>query len=276
MMLSQKLLDSQQGFTPYKAWPPCEPHTQTATATKKALPLPKGHSPYARAKRAEYAKQLEEAKALLLEAIRIGNRAESAVKDYSSILHREHRTQEACDFLLKHQHLFTDPEKFNNLYETLKRQVEPTGNSLNMILEIGPISERDSVLDIKSLFKNPTRISRVTITDQFAFVHFPSHSAARKTLEGFLGWNIYTVHWVSIDGVVQGQAACGYTFLKKGQSEEQRTQDSLEETTEDSVEENWSKVFERSFDEELPSLSRGPSENTAMCLLGRSLFETIY
>lgn len=57
------------------------------------LPLPKGNSFYAMAKRAEYkAKNLSLAKTYYREAINIGDRSESALKDLAGILHQEGRT----------------------------------------------------------------------------------------------------------------------------------------------------------------------------------------
>jgi len=41
----------------------------------------------------------------------------------------------------------------------------------------------------------------------FAIVRFPSHSAARKTLESFVDWNRYKVEWVTVEGEVVGDAS---------------------------------------------------------------------
>lgn len=53
------------------------------------LPLPKGNSPYAQAKRAEYIdRDTLVAKMLYQKAIQLGDRTESALKDLASILHQ--------------------------------------------------------------------------------------------------------------------------------------------------------------------------------------------
>ena len=64
--------------------------------------------------------------------------------------------------------------------------------------------------NIPSLFKNPSRISDVTLhndgNDRYAIVKFASHSAARKTVDGFNNWEEYSVEWVNHLGEVVGDA----------------------------------------------------------------------
>jgi hypothetical protein len=38
------------------------------------------------------------------------------------------------------------------------------------------------------------------------YLDFPSHSAARKTLEGFKYWDHFMIEWVSITGQIMGDA----------------------------------------------------------------------
>ena len=53
------------------------------------IPIPRGHTHYAEAKRAEYLdKNLDKAKELYLKEIHTGDRKESAVKDLAVILHQ--------------------------------------------------------------------------------------------------------------------------------------------------------------------------------------------
>lgn len=173
-----------------------------------SLPIPKGDSPYALAKRAEYVyKDLAQAKLLYQQAIDMGHRAESAIKDLASILHQEKKTKEACELLMKYSHIFTDQAKFKNLYENLQRQIVPSGNCLNQALRLSPLGFQDTENSVKRLFKNPGRIVKIKIrTDsskvRSAIIEFASHSAARKTLESFHRWEKYRIDWLSVTGEV--------------------------------------------------------------------------
>lgn len=54
----------------------------------KTLPIPRGNSPYAMAKRAEYEERnLRKAEYYYKQSIKIGERVESALKDLASVLH---------------------------------------------------------------------------------------------------------------------------------------------------------------------------------------------
>jgi len=178
-----------------------------------SLPIPKGDSPYALAKRAEYIqKDLDKAKAYYQEAIDSGDRVESAVKDLASLLHQEASTTQACSLLQKYRHIFSDVSKADNLLENLKRQVMPTGNCQNKYLKLYPLTVADTAVSVKSLFRNPERILDIEIRKdiaanlKYAIIRFPSHSAARKTLEGFHKWNRFKVEWVNVEGEVIGEA----------------------------------------------------------------------
>ena len=173
------------------------------------LPLPKGDSAYAQAKRAEYLeKDTGKAKRLYLQALDAGDRAESAAKDLASILHQEGRTEEACELLLAYQHIFTDLPKFHNLLHSLKERLVPTAKALNRKIKISPLTEYDSIAYIRNLFNDPSRISGIEAFgsghERFAILHFASHSAARKTLSTFHKWNRHAVEWVNCDGTVTG------------------------------------------------------------------------
>ena len=167
------------------------------------LPLPKGNSPYALAKKAEYIKKdLELAKHYYKLAIKHGDRGESAIKDIASILHQEGLTKQACDFLSEHQTFFKDHKKFENLLSSLQKQIIPSENCLKRILKLSPVSDFASAESVKDLFKNSSRILDVEFhyhnNQRCAFLKFQSHSSARKTLEGLLNWDQQKVEWVSV------------------------------------------------------------------------------
>jgi hypothetical protein len=185
----------------------CKP--KTLKKGKKAFPLPRGNSSYAIAKRAEYIKKdLTAAEHYYRRAIYAGDRVESAVKDLAGILHQKGRTDEACVLLERYAHLFVDDQaKFQNLLVSLKRQIVPTGNSLNKTLRITGLPKCTTRF-VTGLFTNMSRVTSVRLVpeDFEVFLDFPSHSAARKTLEGYKFWDIYQIDWISTTGEVMGDA----------------------------------------------------------------------
>jgi hypothetical protein len=170
---------------------------------KQDLPLPKGQTPYALAKSAEYKiRDLDLAEYYYQKAIFEGERIESAVKDLASLLHQRGKTKEACEILEKYRFLFKhDYEKYLNLYNTLKKQIDSTGNCLNKSLKISNLSIDDTEEKIKSFFTNSIRIQDIYIGKEevdgkeafYCKIRFNSHSSARKTLEGFHCWDKYDV-----------------------------------------------------------------------------------
>ena len=182
----------------------------------KHLPIPRGNSPYALAKRAEYEeKDLAKAEEYYKQAILQGERVESAIKDLASVMHQQGKTKDACEFLRKHRDQFaSDFTKFENLLINLEKQVIPTGNCLNKYLKISGLTKNCTEKHIKRLFKNPARVVDIsflvemvdTTQNRYAVVKFASHSAARKTLEGFHHWEKYKVEWLSVTGEVVGDA----------------------------------------------------------------------
>ena len=180
------------------------------------LPIPKGETPYAMAKNAEYKhRNLDLAEHFYLQAIRQGDRVESAVKDLASLLHQRGKTKEACEILEKHQELFkNDYEKYSNLYNTLKKQIDCSGNSQNKSLKMSFLAQDVTTDEIRGLFTNSIRIQKVTLhceeidskMNYYAILNFNSHSSARKTLEGFHSWDRFKVEWVSPIGEVMGDA----------------------------------------------------------------------
>lgn len=213
------------------------------------LPLPKGNSPYAMAKRAEYVqKDLELAKHYYKLAIKYKDRGESAIKDIASILHQEGHTKQACDFLSENRKFFKDHKKFVNLYESLQKQIVPSENCLKRILKIAPISDFETIDSIKAMFKNSSRIVDIEFHyyngQRAGFLTFSSHSSARKTLEGLLNWDNYKVDWVSGQDLDYIKNCEFWTFA---------------------------------LDTQGPALSRGTStdENTAKHLIGNDLFSEL-
>lgn len=213
------------------------------------LPLPKGNSPYALAKRAEYIqKDLQLAKFYYEQAIEQGDRGESAIKDIASILHQEGLTQKACEFLSEHQQYFKDHKKFENLLTSLQKQIVPSENCLKRILKLSPVPDLASGESILGLFKNSSRVLEVEFhyynNTRCAFLKFQSHSSARKTLEGLISWENQKVEWVSQQELDDVSKLEFWTFA---------------------------------LDTQEPLLSRGTStdEDTAKHLIGIDLFEAL-
>ncbi|OMJ82921.1 hypothetical protein SteCoe_16252 [Stentor coeruleus] len=192
-------------------------HTKkSSTYTKGCLPLPRGETAYALAKNAEYReKNLDIAEYFYHQAIKNGDRVESAIKDLASLLHQRGRTQQACDILDQYRHYFkNDEEKFENLYKTLAKQLNSKGNSLNKSIKISGLSSTDTDKFVLSLFFNTSRVQTVELHKEhtgenynfYSILRFNSHSSARKTLEGFHKWDKYRVEWLSLTGEVAGDA----------------------------------------------------------------------
>jgi hypothetical protein len=177
-------------------------------------PIPKGNSTYARAKRAEYIdKDLALAEEFLKRAIIEGDRAESAAKDLAGLLHRQGRTDEACMMLQEHRACFKERFKYENLLNNLMRQVSQSGNSLNKLLKVSGLRPTDSAEVISAIFADISRISSIQLgfeeayygKNHFAVIKFNSHSAARRTLEGFSQWGRYKIEWMRVSGEVTGE-----------------------------------------------------------------------
>ena len=185
-------------------------------SSKPSLPIPKGQTPYALAKIAEYKdRDLDKAEYYYNQAIRKGERVISAIKDLASLLHQRGKTKEACEFLKNHRHLFrNDVEKFENLYKTLEKQLNASTNSLNKSLKISNLSSEMKDEEVRALFENPVRIQSIEfgceesrkVINYFCVLKFNSHSSARKTLEGFHHWERFKVEWVNGEGKVVGDA----------------------------------------------------------------------
>ena len=162
-------------------------------------PIPKGDSPYALAKKAEYIeKDLAKAEVYYKQAIIEGDRAESAIKDLAGVIHQQGKTLEAICVLKENKHLFdSDPVKYDNLLQNLKRQVVQKGNRLNKLLKIAPLPLDSTNESVLNMFGNNKRITDVELYNEgshiYAILKFSTHSAARKTLESFAGWEKFKV-----------------------------------------------------------------------------------
>lgn len=182
---------------------------------RKLLPIPRGNSFYALAKQAECLQHnLAKAEIYYNKAIFHNDRAESAVKDLSSLLHQQGKTQEACTLLITHKSLFSDLTCYTNLLSTFQKQLTISKNMLNKNLKISNLPENCTEKFVKNLFENSVRIKEISFFSEkkygkitfFCVVKFNSHSSARKTLESFLGWSRFKVQWVSANGEVIGEA----------------------------------------------------------------------
>ncbi|CAG9309908.1 unnamed protein product [Blepharisma stoltei] len=214
----------KKGFTkkgPKKPGSPPEFKKDSASSTSdsdpaKALPIPHGDNPYAKAKQAEYKdKDYKKAELYYKQAIAQGDRVESAVKDLASLLHQRGKTAEACKLLETHRGLFVnDFEKYQNLYNTIYKQLDETASSLSRILKVSGLHKDETSDKVRELFNNSSRILEVVMgteeedgdTNYYAFLRFNSHSSARKALEGFRNWTRHRVEWVRKSGEIIGDA----------------------------------------------------------------------
>ena len=172
-------------------------YLKNSSHVKRGFPIPRQNTPYAFAKVAEYIeKDLEKAEEFYRQAIEIGERPESAIKDLAGLLHQKGKTQEACELLKANKNIFVaDISKYDNLLRNLQKQIMPSKNTLNKAVKIsglGPIADE---LTIKALFTNSSRIIHIEFgfdeNVRWAILRFSSHSAARKTFEGFKSFHRY-------------------------------------------------------------------------------------
>ena len=56
-----------------------------------------------------------------------GDKVESSIKDFASVLHQCGRTSEAVSFLEKFKKVAKGGEKYRNLLENLRKQLTPSG-----------------------------------------------------------------------------------------------------------------------------------------------------
>jgi len=218
-----KFTNSTLGFRSYPASPTTKEIPQAHESSRKAVtkkiekspqelyPVPKGDSPYAKAKQAEYIERdLKLSEMYLKQAIFEGDRTESALKDLAGLLHRQSRTDEACELLQNYSYSFTDQGKFANLLQNLKKQIVPSGKCLNKWLKVSGLRPSDTTEIVSAIFKDDSRILSITMESEetyygrnsYAVVKFSSHSAARKTLEGFSHWGRYKIEWLNVTGEV--------------------------------------------------------------------------
>jgi hypothetical protein len=247
-----------------------------------SLPIPKGSTPYALAKQAEYQdRDLDRAEYYYKLAISQGERVISAIKDLASLMHQRGKTRQACDFLNRHRYLFrSDFHRFENLYKTLEKQLSASENMKNKSLKISKLAANDGETEVRSLFSNPIRIQKLDFGKElvdgkivyYCIARFNSHSSARKTLEGFHQWDRFKVEWISLSGQLAGDAH----YAKQKMEEHRKNNPTF-----------CYSLFERdpegyvlclpvdSIDLELKRQASG-QENTAKELLGTNLFTAIF
>ena len=173
----------------------------------RSLLVSKGRSYYALAKKAEHVnKDLQRAQELYKKAVLAEDRAESATKDLIGVMQQLGRTRDAIAYLEQHQHLFTDEGKYKNLLQNLNRQ----DNCLNKFLKVSNFPRAFSEEEVKRLFTKPHRIHKVECYESYALLKFCSRSAARKTLQGYIGWENFKIEWVYITGDVASKAQLAY------------------------------------------------------------------
>ena len=118
---------------------------------------PSGKGPYARG---QYAKNIEgdnnKAKRLFRQAIREGDRSESAVKDLAQVYRQEGDTDKAIELLLMHRDNMKNKVPVDNLlsnmYETVGKYREAM-RSLTIVLQNTPIEKQYNVLTKLSYFQ---------------------------------------------------------------------------------------------------------------------------
>jgi len=203
------------------------------------LPIPRGESWYAKAKKAEYLdKDLDKAIQYYQKAVTSNDRSESAIKDLAGVLHQRGKTVEACDILRQYRQYFMhDLEKYDNLLKSLEKQIVPSINTLNKVLRLRSLINGSRLSEdvVRSLFKNSTRIQRIEFINEgkylMAYLHFSSHSAARKTLDGFADWENYKIEWISVTGQVMADA--NYSRFKSDEARKEELFNSLRRITQE-------------------------------------------
>lgn len=181
---------------------------------KRGFPIPREATPYAYAKAAEYIeKNLEKAEHYYRQAIEIGERPESAIKDLAGILHQQGKTEQACELLKANKKVFiADQGKYENLLKNLQKQMTPSKNTLNKAVKISGLGPMADELTVKAMFNKPSRILHIEFGYdedgmRWGILRFSSHSAARKTFEGFKAFHRYKLDWMSVTGELVGEVA---------------------------------------------------------------------
>ena len=86
-------------------------------------------------------------------------------------------------------------------------------------------------LTLKGLFDNPNRILHIELGFnegvKWAILRFSSHSAARKTFEGFRAYHRYKLEWMSITGEIVEELTSdkieGFSLFSLGNSNQSRS-----------------------------------------------------
>ena len=133
--------------------------------------LPTGFSPYAQAKYAkDRDRDLKKAERLFHEAIKRGDRAESAVKDLATLLQQQNRDKEAIQILQKYRPQATNKISFDNILINIYQHSQMYGEAIKLLT---------NVLNSSSDYNK-----RANILKQIAFsqVKYEEFDKAEKTL----------------------------------------------------------------------------------------------
>ena len=128
-----------------------------------------------------------------------GEKVESSIKDFASVLHQCGKTAEAVNFLERFRSLTAGGDKYENLLQNLKKQLKPTGKVLCKRILLTNIDADMTEKEIYDMFENSSRIQEIYFSSYLHFVKeinpllkkkyclvcFESFSAAKKTVETF-------------------------------------------------------------------------------------------
>ena len=142
----------------------------TRKGLRSGAGLPKGDGPYARAKRAQLVDlDFEAAEKLFKEAIRTGNKAESAEKDLATLLNEQGRVDEAIALLQDSSRRARDSSSYDNMLATFYQHAN---------------RHDDAVRILERLHKRTPREKGSSLLLRIAFSHLRAsrYDAAEDTL----------------------------------------------------------------------------------------------
>ncbi|HLG76629.1 MAG TPA: tetratricopeptide repeat protein, partial [Ktedonobacteraceae bacterium] len=116
----------------------------------RAISVPRGTTPYPRAKRKQLIERdLEGAIPLFYEAIQQNDAAESAIKDLASLLIQLDRPEDAITVLQQYRHLANDQQRINNLLIGAYQQARQYEQAIDLLKQM---LERTTAADRKARF----------------------------------------------------------------------------------------------------------------------------
>jgi hypothetical protein len=129
---------------------------------------------YEEAKKAETIdRNLHRAIALYAKSASEGEKIDSCIKDFASVLHQMGYTKEAVEFLSTLRSFYEgDINRYDRLRSTLERQLTPSGkHECKSILFELPSQEKPTKEFLDSLFENSSRIKNVKVHNHLAFTY---------------------------------------------------------------------------------------------------------